>query len=311
MDTSRDPRDEQWVDQPSDEAEWTSAEYDEENAEYAEEYPEEYEEEYDDASPYYDGQQVEETEGEPGQYYDAEQTAAPVGPPISVGSILSHTFSVFFKNPGLFLALGFLVVLPAVLLDVESIRNPGYRFLAQLGVNVIQLVFQGAMAYGVFQVLRGEKAGIGDAMGRGMSRIVPLCGAALLLGIAKVIGYLLLIVPGIIMTCVWIVTIPACVVEKLGASRSMERSAELTRGNRWSIFGLVALLFVVMVLLGLGVGFGLVALTGGNKAVAQMAVAFVAFIPQTFDSVMCAVLYYDLRASREGVTVDSLANVFD
>jgi len=42
----------------------------------------------------------------------------------------------------------------------------------------------------------------------------------------------------------WFVATPACVVEGLGVSRSMERSAQLTRGHRWKIFGMIALLIM-------------------------------------------------------------------
>lgn len=317
MYTPPDPRDDQYRDAPPEPeyTDWTDAEhgtFPEENADAPAYQPPPNGYYQPPPNGYY--QQPEQTEGQPGQYPYNDNVqygeAAPAGPSISIGSILSHTFSVFSKNPALFLTLGFLVVLPAVLLDAESIRSPGSKLLVQLGTNVVQLVFQGAMAYGVFQVLRSENAGLGDAIARGMSRILPLCGAAIILGIAKVIGYLLLVVPGIIMTCVWAVTIPACVVERLGASKSMDRSAELTRGNRWSIFGLFALIFTATVLLAMGVGFGVAGATG-DRALTRVATAFITFIPQTFESIMCAVLYYDLRAAKEGVTVDSLANVFD
>ena len=42
--------------------------------------------------------------------------------------------------------------------------------------------------------------------------------------------------------CVYAVASPACVVEKIGPIKAMSRSAFLTKGNRWRIFGLIALL---------------------------------------------------------------------
>ena len=34
-------------------------------------------------------------------------------------------------------------------------------------------------------------------------------------------------------------------------------------------------------------------------------------LPYAFSSVMTSIIYYDLRVDKEGITLDSLANVFD
>ena len=41
--------------------------------------------------------------------------------------------------------------------------------------------------------------------------------------------------PGIMLMVRWFVAVPACVVERIGPSGSMKRSAELTSGHRWKV----------------------------------------------------------------------------
>jgi hypothetical protein len=43
----------------------------------------------------------------------------------------------------------------------------------------------------------------------------------------------------------WMVALPACVVEGLGPIKSLGRSANLTKGHRWKILGIFLVLNVV------------------------------------------------------------------
>ena len=222
----------------------------------------------------------------------------------SVGSILSRTFATLMKNPAVFFGLAIIAILPSTIVEALSPEQRSLGFVMQVVETILSLAVQGAIAYTVYCVLTGKSTSLGDSVSRGMARIGPLLLAAILTGLGIGIGMLLLVIPGIIVMCVWAVTIPACVVEKLGPLESINRSTELTRGYRMPIFGLLLITGL------LGVGFIIGAATQSVMAATLVAAPFVAAI-QAFNCVMVAIIYYDLRAIKEGVTLDSLANVFD
>src|SRR5207302_7500833 len=96
---------------------------------------------------------------------------------------------------------------------------------------------QAVILHAAFQDMRGRAVNLGESLSVGLRRFLPIIGASILLSLGAAVGMLLLIVPGLILLTMWYVAIPACVVEELGPARSLGRSSELTRGNRWKIFG--------------------------------------------------------------------------
>ena len=136
-----------------------------------------------------------------------------------------------------------------------------------------------------------------------------MVGAALLVGILTGLAALALIVPGIMVACAFYVAVPACVIERIGPRASLKRSGELTRGNRWGVFGLVILVAVGTIILA-GALAALGAVIGG--AVLATIFTFVAeVVVEAFGAVVTAVVYHDLRVAKEGVDIDQIAGVFD
>ena len=228
---------------------------------------------------------------------------------LSVGSVLGRSISVLGKQPHVFLGLSFLAGLPGALLETMV---PGSEVAAQGIGLILGFLLSGAIACAAFHNLQGSPISITRAVGRGMSRFVPLLGASVIAGLGIVLGMLLLIVPGLMLMCVWAVIIPACVVERLGAVDSLTRSAVLTKGYRMPIFGLMLLVMVFNFAVSFGLGFVLLMFWDQSEPlVMNLAIAAIMAIPTAFQYVISAILYYDLRNAREGVSLGSLVSVFD
>lgn len=120
------------------------------------------------------------------------------------------------------------------------------------------------------------------------------------------LGFLLFVVPGVIIGCMLYVAIPACVIEKLGVTASMSRSVALTKGYRWQIFGLFLLVVVISAL-----GAFVFTLIGGAGLVGQLLAFGWQVVSTAFGAVLSAVIYHDLRMAKEGIDLDTLASVFD
>lgn len=231
-------------------------------------------------------------------------------PQLTVGSVLGRTWAALFKNPVVFFGLAAAAVLPPALLEALMPQSVGWSSFMRLLAMVLGLVIQGAVAYAVYQALRDENAvSVGDAISHGLTRLPTLFLAALLVGLLVMVGLVLLIIPGIIVGCILAVTIQACVVEQLGPVESLKRSAELTKGYRLTIFFLVLIVTLAVVAVVFLVAFIAALLFGATLA--GLLGAVIAVVPQAFSLVMSAIIYADLRAVKEGVTIDTLADVFD
>jgi hypothetical protein len=171
------------------------------------------------------------------------------------------------------------------------------------------LVTPSAISYGVVQNMRRGDFSLDEAMRVALRRSGALLVLSLLTLLLAMLGLMLFVVPGVIVFCVYAVAAPACIVEGLGPIKSMSRSAFLTKGNRWRVFGILCLLyfgggsiqqllkFILNRLLGevVGLVFAL-----------PVEVVFGAFTPAVL-----GVLYMQLRVAKEGVDVEHITKVFD
>jgi hypothetical protein len=71
--------------------------------------------------------------------------------------------------------------------------------------------------------------------------------AGILAGLAITFGLLLLLVPGLILLTIWIVVIPAIVLEERGVLEAFGRSRELVRGHGWNVFAVIVLTFLLLI----------------------------------------------------------------
>src|SRR5436190_9614034 len=127
--------------------------------------------------------------------------------------------------------------------------------LGSLGVVLGSLVglagifwLQGALVIAIDDVRDGRAdLGVGQTLERVKPRVGALVLAGLIAGVAVGIGFLLLIVPGLYLLTIWLVIIPAIMLEGRGVGDAFRRSRELVRGYGWSVFGVIVLTFLIVV----------------------------------------------------------------
>src|SRR5262249_48616043 len=111
--------------------------------------------------------------------------------------------------------------------------------LAENALSVVMdALSQAILLYGAFEVMRGRPMNLAASARIGLRRFLPVLGVAIAVPFLTALASIFLIVPGVIVYTRWFVAMPACVVEGLGSSASMARSGELTKGQRWKVFGL-------------------------------------------------------------------------
>ena len=233
-----------------------------------------------------------------------------------VGSVLSVAWRTLFRAPVFFIGLTFVSNLLAAIIsapadaDIPAVTS----FLSLLMSLTLSIVIQGAIAYAVFQVIMGRRVSVGESVLRSASKFFALLGAAILGSLGIGLASILLVIPGIILMCMWYVSASACVVERLGPIESLGRSRALTKGYRWHIFGVAILLLLITQLVRVLFAFlvrGFVSDPFLQGMATGIVVALATLIPNAFANVAPAVAYYRLRMVKENLTMESLAGVFD
>jgi hypothetical protein len=236
-----------------------------------------------------------------------------------VGRVLERTASVLARNFPAFLVVMAIGYVPCVLLVREWVslfsnhQSPtAQQIVALLGVGLISLLLttlaQLMVTYGAFGYLRGRRVDIGEALRVAVSRYFPVILLWICTILAEIITAPAIVVPTIL-SCMWYLAIPACVIEGRGPIESMRRSSELTKGHRWKFFGLAICLGILNAVGSGMLGASLNAMGGENlKLVGDVLWSGVFGAASTIAAV---VAYYELRVAKEGIDVEQVAAVFE
>ena len=255
---------------------------------------------------------------------------------LDIGRVIQGTFGVIGRNFVTFSAMGLLFYgLPLMAFSIVQqslgVTTPTFNLqtilwsiTGGLVMIVTSAILQGALIHATVQDMNGAKPALGESLATGLRAFLPLLGVSILFGLSAGLGFMLLIVPGIMIVCAWAVAVPALIADRTGVSGAFGRSATLTRGNRWRIFGLALITYVVAIVMSLV----LLQLSGINafaqpdaasiQAAQAGALSPVALILNLVTNVLTsvisstgiAVLYVELRRNHEGGGAKWLSEIF-
>lgn len=260
-------------------------------------------------------------------------TMEATGGAFELGRVMQRTFKVIGDNLSLFAVSGLLLVaLPVFAANVVGFLYPETWVIGLASVVggivafVGSLLMQGVVVHSAISGLNGRSIQLGEALGVGASKALPLLGLGILQSLGVALGLLLLVVPGLMLMTAWSVAAPVLVMEKRSIEASFGRSGDLTRGHRWSIFVLLVIYFVLATIISVAVQ-GLAAAAGVTTAqsgfltttqapsVMALAAVLVSALTNAVQGVIsaagAAAIYYELRTGKEGAAPDQLAAVFD
>ena len=156
---------------------------------------------------------------------------------------------------------------------------------------------QGALVLAIDDVRDGRAdLSVSETLDRVRPHLGTLALAGLLAGIAITFGFILLIVPGLFLLTIWLLIVPAIMLESCGVSESFARSQELVRGYGWSVFGVIVL--TVLILLGVAIGFAIVDGVLDNRWLSFALGAVVQTMTAPFLALAWTITYYELRDLR-------------
>jgi hypothetical protein len=236
-----------------------------------------------------------------------------MGRKLSVGDTLSEVFDIYKANAGVLLPVAFWLYLAvAILAGISEGKFNAIYFVSVILGFVAGMVYQGM----VVSLVRDVQDGRRDlSVGELYRSVTPVLGtliiASIVFGIAIGIGFILLIVPGLILLTIWAVIAPAIVIERRDVFGSAGRSRELVRGNGWPVFGAV----VVAALITAIVSVILVSIAGAIAGGPILRIVFGALastVTAPIGALVAGVLYYKLLELRgESAPVDTTAPPLD
>ncbi len=213
---------------------------------------------------------------------------------IEPGRVIGEAFKTYQSQAGALLG-GAVIVIGIAAVVNGLLAVSGSLALVLLGALIAfaaSFLYTGYVVKLVQDVRDGRRD---NTVGELFSAAAPYIGTlilnGILAGLAIAIGFVLIIVPGLILLTIWAVIAPSIVVEGEGVFSAFGRSRELVRGNGWPVFGAIVLAFLIVFAVSLVAGLIGAALGDAGRVILQ-AIANVLTAPVA--ALVASILFFDL-----------------
>lgn len=185
--------------------------------------------------------------------------------PLSIGELLDRSFAMYRRNfivfvgiagvPALFYLAARLAYI-ALLTKGQAIKatDPALSIWAQMsgrfavlniGMSIasfaVGIAAWCALVYATSAIYLGHSPSIAQAFAGLKGSFGRALGVSFVTGLLTMLGFVLLIVPGILLSLRWALVVPSTLLEQTGVSESRSRSSFLTEGSR----GRILLIFIM------------------------------------------------------------------
>ena len=244
----------------------------------------------------------------------------------SIGRVFSRTFQLMRDS----LSTAGLFVLAISVLEFAMITGTALALGGSLSTGIEDQIWGewliGLLAYslawaggihGMLQIAFHGQTSLQECLRVGLGKVFPLTVFLVMWGLALMFGYVLFVIPMLMMLAAWAVAVPAMVGENLSIMDAFGRSRYLTRGYRLQIFAvLFALLLVMALVWGIGTA-SVINLSGGDAGeegtAALLAGALmlpVGWLIGMLNKATLASLYVETFLVKEGSPTGQLSEVF-
>jgi hypothetical protein len=214
---------------------------------------------------------------------------------ISPSAVLARIWEIYRDQFSVLVSTA--VALYAIQFVFTLVLSTAAAFALGILFWALAILYQGMVVKLVKDVQDGHR----DHSVRGLIRSVepvfwPLAAVSILVGLGIAVGFILLIIPGLILMVIWSVVAPVTVLERPGVFAAFGRSRELVRGNGWNVFGVIVVVFLSVVVVSVAAGLLAGSLGSVGRALVQWALDS-ALAPIT--ALSASVLYFALRGGPD------------
>jgi len=253
--------------------------------------------------------------------------------PQSATQLVLRAFTLNFQMLWTFIVIGFICFLaPMILFMIGFVMvaagGPGSAGAGSVILGLLLIIaafvayfiamgyFYAATILAVWLRLTGVKARISQIMGRLRGKVAwQSVLVAFRVGLKVMLGYLLLIIPGFIWYAKYVMAVPVAVVEQAYGRDAMDRSAELSEGNRGRLVGAFIFFVVLYYTIVFGAQFGvaptLIAMGAPEetaKLVQSLATIISSFLfPSSL--IFPVLVYFDAKRSKEALELPTIGDL--
>src|SRR5579871_3822002 len=178
--------------------------------------------------------------------------------PLTLGELLDRAFQLYRSRFAIFAGIAAVAYLPVFVIQAftlwsPKVISPTMGIAAAVGfIVLIVLRLLGVAAANSATIIVVSAAylerpiTVGEAYRRVSGMLVRVFFIMIATGIGIGIGFVLLIVPGVVLFLMWALAIPVAVLEDAGLGESVSRSRELTAGHRARVFAIYLLYFFLL-----------------------------------------------------------------
>lgn len=203
-----------------------------------------------------------------------------------------------------------------------TIQDSGCALAAIIAASVFtMLIFliavpiaRGALTRAVSDRYLGRAVSFGESYRAVMSIFWRFIGTTMLVGLVIGLGFILCIVPGIILFTWFAFVSQIMIIEGIAGTRSMGRSKDLSAGHRWRILGLIVLTIVVNYALSIAASFvfgSILPLLIDSPTILLLVNSawgyLITMMIEPLWAVAYILLYYDVRIRKEAFDLQLLA----
>lgn len=183
----------------------------------------------------------------------------------------------------------------------------GIAFLIGLGLYaiIISPIVSAATTYAIGEIYLGRTTTVAQALRVGATMVLPIVGTSLLVGMAVILGFILLVIPGFYLFLSFLLVWQVMVLERRYGFAAMGRSRELMRGNLLRGFGITIVGAIVVAVVGGAIGL----VVGHVPVIGPIGEGIARSAGVAYTSAVAVVLYFDIRCRKEAFDLEHLARL--
>ena len=251
-------------------------------------------------------------------------TSQPYLEPMTTGMILDRSFRLYSQNFALMIGLTAVVHVPVLILTVGlPLLGESSTILGAvgtlvgllgilLGVIIVTPLVTGAATKAISEKFLGNEVTALSALKFAWHYVLTLLLIQIVVSIIVAVGFLLLIVPGVLWMLSYSVVVPVAVLESSSDRAEIRRrSWRLVSGHRGKAFGVLVVVILSQLLLSMS-GSLFIEMTYGTESAAGEALAGIisglaVMLIYPLQAIAVTLLYYDLRIRKEGFDLEMLS----
>jgi hypothetical protein len=220
---------------------------------------------------------------------------------LDVGGTLREVFETYRDQAGVLLPVAFWLFLIVAIVNGLVGDNLALFPVTIVVSTIVATLYEGMVVGLVRDVQDGRRdSSVRDLIDSALPVLLPLIAVGILAGIGIGVGFLLLIVPGLILLTIWAVVAPVVVVERPGIIDAFRRSHDLVRGNGWQVFGVIIVAFLIAAVAGLILNAIAVSIADG-PIIRIVFSALASTLTAPITALVAAVLYFRLLGFERAV----------